>query len=79
MEDTKMTHERLAEIKRMFEDEERYQLDGYGEGYSQSIDRDQAIDEERKAVYKKYCFIEINADIRHEVTAEEMEKFSETW
>jgi hypothetical protein len=68
--------DKMKNIVKMFANEKKYQLDGYAEGYSQSIDRDQAIDEVTgKAYYDSYCFIEIATGTKHEVTAAEMEDF----
>ena len=74
-----MTQKRLQEIGEMFENEEKYGLEGIEANYQQSIDRDQAIDDDGKAIYTAYRFINVETDAEYEVTAEEMEAYAETW
>lgn len=62
------------------------ELTGYGDGYCESIDRDQAVDDDGKAVYKSYSIsIELGdgyTDSREVVinfSAEDMEAYARTW
>lgn len=58
-------------------------LIGVGDGYSQSIDRDQAVDDDGKAVFDSYAFEignDYDSDIRTwEFTAADIEEFARTW
>lgn len=62
-----------------FNDMQNYQLCGNGDSYTQSIDRDQAVDDCGKAVYKSYTLIDLQTGEQETVTAEQMEKFAKTW
>ena len=58
-------------------------LVGIGDGYAETIDRDQAVDEDGKAVFKSYRF-EIgdaySGEVRQwEFTSDEVEDFARTW
>ena len=50
---------------------------GIANGYEQSIDADQAVNEDGKALYARYYIIV--GDTRYEYSAKEMEKYAETW
>ena len=58
-------------------------LIGIGDGYAETIDRDQALDEYGKAVYKSYRFETgdgYEEDVRQwKFTAAEVEEFARTW
>ena len=58
-------------------------LVGVGDDYAESIDRDQAVDEDGKAVFKSYRFEIGNGydeDVRQwEFTADDVEAFARTW
>lgn len=62
-----------------FNNEQSYQLNGNDSNFTQSIDRDQAVDENGKALFKSYTLIDLETGEREVVTAEEMEQFAETW
>ena len=62
-----------------FNDGENYQLNGNDSNFTQSIDRDQAVDENGKALFKSYTLIDLETGEREVVTAEAMEQFAETW
>ena len=62
-----------------FNDEQNYQLNGNGNNYTQSIDRDQAVDDDGKAVYKSYTLKDLETDEQELITAEQMEEFAKTW
>ena len=62
-----------------FNDVQNYQLNGNGDSYTQSIDRDQAVDDCGKAVYKSYTLIDLQTGERELVSAEQMEEFAKTW
>lgn len=63
------------------------ELDGSGDGYTESIDRNQAVDDNGKAVFDRYSLsVDVAApddtvpDWRdYEFTAEDIEAFAETW
>lgn len=58
-------------------------LVGHGEGFDEPIDRDQAVDDDGKAVFKSYTLsLCVAADYRYIVinfSAEEMEAYAQTW
>ena len=61
-------------------------LTGHGEDFDEPIDRDQAVDEDGKAIYKSYTlyfFIDhdyINPrEIIIDFSAEDMETYARTW
>ena len=58
-------------------------LVGFGDGYSESIDRDQAVDEYGNAVFDSYAFEignDYDADIRTwQFSAADIEEFARTW
>lgn len=58
-------------------------LVGFGDGYSESIDRDQAVDEYGNAVFNSYAFQlgdGYESDIRTwEFSADDIEAFARTW
>lgn len=58
-------------------------LVGHGEGFDEPIDRDQAVDDDGKAIYKSYTLsLCVAADYRYIVinfSAEEMEAYAQTW
>ena len=58
-------------------------LIGIGDGYAETIDRDQAVDEDGRAVFESYRFETVNdydGDVRQwEFTAAEVEDFARTW
>ena len=62
-----------------FNDEQNYQLNGTDNNFTQSIDRDQAVDENGKALFKTYTLIDLETGEREVVSAEAMEQFAETW
>ena len=62
-----------------FNDEQNYQLNGNDNNFTQSIDRDQAVDENGKALFKTYTLIDLETGEREVVSAEAMEQFAETW
>lgn len=53
------------------------EIGGVNNGYEQSIDRDQVVDENGNAEYSTYYMIV--DETRYEFTAEEMEAFVKTW
>ena len=53
------------------------EIGGIADNYEQSIDCDQAVDEDGKANYKSYYII-VGGE-RYKYTAEEMETFAQTW
>jgi hypothetical protein len=63
----------------MFRDEQNWQLDAVGDGYTQSIDRDQAINDDGEAAYNSYIFISTTTGRRYPVSALEMEEYARTW
>ncbi len=62
-----------------FNDVESYQLNGNDNNFTQSIDRDQAVNDDGKALFKFYTLIDLKTGEREIVTAEQMEEFAETW
>lgn len=62
-------------------------LEGCGDGYTEGIDRDQAVDDDGKAVFDRYMFIvnvatsdEVEPDWRdYGFTVEDIEDFARTW
>lgn len=62
-----------------FNDEQNYQLNGNDNNFTQSIDRDQAVDDDGKALFKSYTLIDLRTGDREFITAEQMEEFAETW
>lgn len=58
-------------------------LIGVGDGYTEAIDRDQAVDEDGKAVFESYVFEIGNGydeDVcRWEFSAGDIEAFARTW
>ena len=58
-------------------------LIGFGDGYSESIDRDQAVDEYGNAVFDSYAFTigdGYESDIRMwKFSADDIEAFARTW
>lgn len=58
-------------------------LVGFGDGYSESIDRDQAVDEYGNAVFGSYAFQigdGYEEDMRTwQFTASDIEEFARTW
>ena len=62
-----------------FNDELNYQLLGIGYNYSQYIDRDQAVDDAGKAVYKNYALIGIETGDTELISAKQMEEYAKTW
>lgn len=58
-------------------------LIGFGDGYSQSIDRDQAVDEDGNAVFDSYAFQlgdGYEEDMRTwQFSAADIEDFARTW
>ena len=58
-------------------------LVGVGDGYSEAIDRDQAVDEDGKAVFESYIFEIGNGydeDVRMwKFSADDIENFARTW
>ena len=62
-----------------FNDEQSYQLNGNDINFTQPIDRDQAVDDNGKALFRSYTLIDLETGEREVVTAEEMEQFAETW
>ena len=58
-------------------------LIGFGDGYSEIIDRDQAVDEDGKPIFDSYAFIIGNGydeDIRMwKFSADDIEAFARTW
>lgn len=60
--------------------DEAVEIDGKGDGYIQSIDRDQAVDEEGNANYANGYRILMDDDDHYcDYTAQEMEDFAQTW
>ena len=67
------------------------ELTGCGDGYCESIDRDQAVDEDGKAIYKSYRLtLDLNElfdvdqwyepkEIIIDFSAEDMEAYAMTW
>lgn len=61
-------------------------LVGHGEGFDEPIDRDQAMDEDGKAIFKSYTlslhlggyYLE-SRDIIIDFSAEDMEAYAQTW
>ena len=63
---------------------EDYELDAINRelSYIQTIDRDQAVDDEGHAVYDEYVFYKIDEchpDRGNSFTAEQIEQFAQTW
>jgi len=61
-------------------------LIGHGEGFVEPIDRDQAVDEDGKAIFKYYTLYFFNdhdyinpREIIIDFTAEDMEAYAQTW
>lgn len=62
-------------------------LDGIGDGYIESIDRDQAVDEDGKAIFKAYVLsLKLDKDdyldnrrIVINFSADDMETYARTW
>lgn len=58
-------------------------LVGHGEGFDEPIDRDQAVDDDGKAIYDWYTLsLCVAADYRYIVinfSAAEMEAYAQTW
>lgn len=58
-------------------------LIGIGDGYAEAIDRDQAVDDDGKAIFNSYIFETGNGydgDVcRWEFSAAEVEAFARTW
>ena len=61
-----------------FEDKKNYMLEGCTADYSQSIDRDQAMHND-KAVYDYYILTDNETGKKEEVTAQQMEDWAKTW
>ena len=63
--------------------EEAREIEGIADDYTEPIDRDQAVDDEGKAVYGLYrIWIQDEGDSGQaycDYTAQEMEAFVETW
>lgn len=66
---------------------ENAELDGSGDGYTESIDRNQAVDDNGKAVFDRYS-LSVDAAVPddttpdwrdYEFTVEDIEAFAETW
>lgn len=58
-------------------------LIGFGDGYAEAIDRDQAVDDDGKAVFESYAFTigdGYEQDMRMwAFTAEDIENYARTW
>lgn len=61
-------------------------LVGHGEGFDEPIDRDQAVDEDGKAIFKTYTLsLRLGGDhlgsrdIIIDFSAEDMESYAQTW
>lgn len=61
-------------------------LIGHGEGFDEAIDRDQAVDEDGKAIFKSYTLsLDLGGEyfdpriIDIKFTAEDMEAYAQTW
>lgn len=58
-------------------------LVGFGDDYEETIDRDQAVDEDGKPIFDSYAFIVgdgFEEDMRMwEFSADEIEAFARTW
>lgn len=61
-------------------------LVGHGEGFDEPIDRDQAVDEDGKAIYKSYTLsLDLGGEyfdpriIAIRFSAEDMEAYARTW
>lgn len=54
-----------------------YELQGVNQDCRQSIDRDQAVDDDGNALYESY--IMLGDDVIYEYSAEEIEDFARTW
>ena len=72
-----------ADLLHCWENED-YELDGlnYELNYCQPIDRDQAVDDEGHAMYDEYVFCKAGEEYDEVVktfTAEQIERFAQTW
>ena len=54
-------------------------LEGHGDGYQQSIDCDQAVDEDMRATYAYYTIGNQDAGTLARAEAAEMTAFAQTW
>ena len=62
------------------------ELTGHGEGFDETIDRDQAIDDDGKAVFRSYTLsLDLGGEyfdpriIAIRFSAEDMEAYAQTW